>query len=200
MNINTIQCENPEHLNKYSANNLKKMCRQYELNDHGTKITLCNRIRNYLQNITGKNDTHLNINNITKIHSIYDLVRVLHIDDLSQLHDLDMFEVEFLFNELLQEFPKMDKEMKKLIKQHQRKDDERGDIDVKMLLISHYLGKMICDCTTKYEPTYGKKTGEICERSVFRNRNVRVNQYKCDKKGATILPKFGSTKIIRYVD
>ena len=100
MNISAIQCENSKDLNKYSANNLKKICRQYKLNDHGTKITLCNRIKNYLQNITGKN--YLNIKNITKIHSIYDLVRVLDIDDLSQLHDLDMYEVEFLFNELQQ--------------------------------------------------------------------------------------------------
>jgi hypothetical protein len=198
MNISRIQCDNSEHLNKYSANNLKKICRQYELNDHGTKITLCNRIKNYLKNITGKH--YLNINNITKIHSIYDLVRILDIDDLSQLHDLDMYEVEFLFNELQQEFPGMDKEMKKLIKQYHQKDVKRSDIDVKMLLISHYLGKMICECTKKYEPIYGTKTGEICERTVFRNKNVRVDQYKCDKKSATILPKFGSTKIIGYVD
>ena len=45
-------------------------------------------------------DWKIDINNIKKIHSIYDLVSVLKIEDLSEIHDLDEYEVEFLFNEI----------------------------------------------------------------------------------------------------
>lgn len=200
MNISNINCENPKELKKIELNDLKHICRQYGLNDHGTKISLCSRIQSYLKNITGTKDTYLDINNIKKIHSIYDLVAVLKIDDLSEIHDLDEYEVEFLFNEIKKKYPEIENDMDKLIKKYPVKDIERGDIDVKMLIITDYLGRMICQCIDKYQPKLGIKSNDICQRSIIKNRDLKISQYKCDSKSATILPKFGSRKVIGYED
>jgi hypothetical protein len=200
MNISSINCKNQEELDTFDLNDLKKKCREYGLNDHGTKITLCQRIQSYLQNITASNDNYLDVNNIKKINTIYDLVSVLKLEDLSQIHDLDMFEVEFLFNEISKEYPQIIDEMTTLIKKYPPIDQERGDIDTKMLLITDYLGKIMCDCIKKNKKEFRKRAPDVCKRSIFRNRNLKISQYKCSKNKATILPKFGQNIVINYDD
>jgi hypothetical protein len=200
MNISSIHCKNPIELDTFDVNDLKKKCREYGLNDHGTKITLCKRIQSYLENINAPNDNDLNINNIKKINTIYDLVSVLKIQDLSQIHDLDIFDVEFLFNEISKEYPDILTDMDILIKKYPVNDDERGDIDVKMLLITDYLGQIMCNCIKNNKKEFRKRAPDVCNRSIFRNRNLKISQYKCSKNKATILPKFGEKLVISYQD
>ena len=90
--------------------------------------------------------------------------------------------------------------MERFIKKYPPTDVERGDIDTKMLLIIDYLGRMMCQCINKYQKRLGVKAGDVCQRSVIRNRDLKISQYKCDSKSATILPKFGSRKVIEYED
>lgn len=198
MNISSINCKNPDELNPIDLNDLKKKCREYGLNDHGTKITLCRRIQSYLENISGPNDNYLDITNIKKIHSIYDLVSVLKIEDLSEIHDLDEFEVEFLFNEISKEYPDIINELIERIKEYPPIDETTGDTDVKMLLIIDYLGHMMCNCIKTHKKEFRKRAPDVCGRSIFKNRDLKISQYKCDRNSATILPKFGSVKVISY--
>jgi len=200
MNISSIHCKNPEELDTIDLNELKKKCREYGLNDHGTKITLCKRIQIYLENITTSDDIYLDINNIKKINTIYDLVSVLKLKDLSQIHDLDIFEVEFLFNEISKEYPQILDEMKTLIQKYPPINEDRGDVDTKMLLITDYLGKIMCNCIKNNKKEFRKRAPDVCKRSIFRNRNLKISQYKCSKNKATILPKFGENKVITYDD
>jgi hypothetical protein len=200
MNISSINCRNPQELDTFDLNDLKTKCREYGLNDHGTKITLCKRIQSYLENTTYPNDNNLDINNIKKINTIYDLVSVLKIEDLSQIHDLDMFEIEFLFNEISKEYPQIISQMERLVQKYPIIDVERGDIDVKMLLITDYLGQIMCNCIKTNKKEFRKRAPDVCKRSIFRNRNLKISQYKCSKNTATILPKFGEKTVITYDD
>jgi len=191
--IPTIDCLDKAQLDQFSLKDLKHLCRLYGLDHHGTKIALCEKIQTRLKSIESTDGLTLNSTNLTKIKNIYDLVRVLKIDNLEEVYELDTYEIEFLFMEFRRANPNLEKHVQHLLSIYPNSSDN----DIKSLAIIDELSKMLCSCVREKSEKYGRARAErLCKRSVLRNRDIYSYQFNCENGAQVLLPKFGSRKVL----
>ena len=199
-NINTlsnINCLNEDDLDPIKLEDLKYRSQEYGLDQHGTKITLCKNIQSYLKAIETPNSENLNKTNILMIHNIYDLIRVLKIDDLKELHTLSDDDIDFLWQTAQKEIDNIDlnADLEK-IRQIYISADE---LDLKVVILIEVLSRLFCECIAS-KKKYGKKKISMCKKTILNRVNVNASNYICDSNNSVLLPKFGSRDILHHYD
>jgi hypothetical protein len=199
-NINSltnINCLDEEDLDPIKLEELKYLSQEYGLDQHGTKITLCKNIQSYLKAIETPNSENLNKTNILMIHNIYDLIRVLRIDDLKELHTLSYDDIIFLWETTQNEIDNIDlnADLEKIREIYISADE----LDLKVVILIEVLSKLFCECIASKQK-YGKKKISICKQTILNRVNVNASNYICDSNNNVLLPKFGSRDILHHFD
>jgi hypothetical protein len=199
-NINSltnINCLDEEDLDPIKLEELKYLSQEYGLDQHGTKITLCKNIQSYLKAIETPNSENLNKTNILMIHNIYDLIRVLRIDDLKELHTLSYDDIIFLWETTQNEIDNIDlnADLEKIREIYISADE----LDLKVVILIEVLSKLFCECIASKQK-YGKKKISICKKTILNRVNVNASNYICDSNNNVLLPKFGSRDILHHFD
>jgi hypothetical protein len=192
-NYYNINCLKEEELDEIKLDELKHLSQEYGLDQHGTKITLCQNIQSYLKAIQTPTSQNLDKNNILMIHNIYDFIRVLDINDLKEIHSLSIDDIEFLWTTIQMELDNLDlnADLDKIRSIY----PSANEIDLKVIIIIDTLSKLFCDCI-RSKSKYGKKKVEICKKTILNRLNVNVSNYVCDKNNSILLPKFGNRNIL----
>jgi len=196
MDINklyNINCLNEEELDDIKLEYLKHISQEYGLDQHGTKITLCNNIKSYLRAIETPTSQNLDKNNILIIHNIYDFIRVLNINDFKELHTLSEDDIQFLWNTINIEMHdiNLSDNLEKIKPIYQ----SANEIDLKVIVLIEVLSNLYCNCIIS-KSKYGKKKIAICKKTVLNRYNVNASNYTCDKNNSILLPKFGNRSIL----
>lgn len=196
IDLSNIKCNDEEQLDKILLEELKHQSRLYGLDQHGTKITLCKNINSYLNAIKSNESELLNSSNIDMIHSIYDLIRVLKIDDLNELHNLDEDEIDFLWETIkTEENIDLDSDLDKIKTVYKTSNI----LDLKIVILIDILSKLFCKCI-KSKSKYGKEKGNICRKTILKRRHINSSKYSCDGNNNILLPKFGSKEVLYYTN
>ena len=196
IDLSKINCNDEEQLDMILLDELKHQSRLYGLDQHGTKITLCKNINSYLNAIKSNESELLTSSNIDMIHSIYDLIRVLKIDDLKELHNLDEDEIDFLWETIkTEENIDLDSDLYKILPIYKTSNI----FDLKVVILIESLSKLFCKCI-KNKSKYGKEKGNICRKTILKRRHVNSSKYACDENNNILLPKFGSKEVLYYIN
>jgi hypothetical protein len=192
-NYYNINCLKEEELDEIKLDELKHLSQEYGLDQHGTKITLCQNIQSYLKAIQAPTSQNLDKNNILMIHNIYDFIRVLDINDLQEIHSLSTDDIDFLWTTIQMELANLDlnADLDKIRSSY----PSANEIDLKVIIIIDTLSKLFCDCI-RSKSKYGKKKVGICKKTILNRLNVNVSNYVCDKNNSILLPKFGNRNIL----
>jgi len=194
-NLYDIDCLQEKQLDPVKLDDLKHISQEYGLDQHGTKITLCKNIQSYLKAIKTTTSQNLDKKNILMIHNIYDLIRVLKVDDLKELHTLSHDDINFLWETVQNEIDEIDvnADLQK-IRQIYTSADE---FDLKVVILIEILSNLFCKCIAS-KSKYGKKKTGICKKTILNRINVNVSNYLCDGDNSILLPKFGNRSILQH--
>lgn len=189
INIENIDCINSDSLKKLTLSELKKISHIYGLSSSGNKMTLCKNIQHYINIITIGAKGVYTPKNKNQIKSIDDLINILDIEDLNDLHTLSETDIDFLFDRLNKEEPQL-----KLDKQLQ------ANPDLKIKLLVDTLANKFCECihNLNQQNLLKYKTKTIipqCQRAIFKNNKLKISKFICDPT-PTLLPKYGSRVVL----